>query len=111
MEERHSCLSYPYWLVVHSGPEQEVRELIAYAEELQRIENDKSRIVVVSQCGIGIGSIALASLLGESSHGAEVANPMAPRPPHFPASAKNVIYLFMAGGPSQLELFDYKPRL
>ena len=39
------------------------------------------------------------------------ANPLAPRPGHFPARAKSVIYLFMAGGPSQLELFDYKPKL
>ena len=39
------------------------------------------------------------------------ANPLAPRPGHFPARAKSVIYLFMAGGPSQLELFDYKPQL
>ena len=38
-------------------------------------------------------------------------NPLAPKPPHFPAKAKSVIYLFMAGGPSQLELFDYKPKL
>src|SRR5687768_18526646 len=38
-------------------------------------------------------------------------NPMAPRPGHHAAKAKNIIYLFMAGGPSQLELFDYKPRL
>ena len=38
-------------------------------------------------------------------------NPLAARPGHFPARAKSVIYLFMAGGPSQLELFDYKPRL
>jgi hypothetical protein len=36
---------------------------------------------------------------------------MAPKPPHFPAKCKNVIYLFMAGGPSQLDLFDYKPAL
>ena len=36
---------------------------------------------------------------------------MTPRPPHFPAQAKNVIYLFMAGGPSQLDMFDYKPVL
>ena len=36
---------------------------------------------------------------------------MDPKPPHFPAKVKNVIYLFMAGGPSQLEMFDYKPRL
>ena len=39
------------------------------------------------------------------------ANPLAARPGHFPARAKSVIYLFMAGGPSQLELFDYKPQL
>src|SRR5262249_27140289 len=38
-------------------------------------------------------------------------NPLAARPGHFPARAKSVIYLFMAGGPSQLELFDYKPQL
>src|SRR5206468_12559459 len=38
-------------------------------------------------------------------------NPMAPKPPHFGPRAKNIIYLFMAGGPSQLELFDYKPKL
>ena len=64
---------------------------------------------------MGLGGIALASLLSERKlFGATpepVANPMAPRPPHFKPRAKNVIYLFMAGGPSQLELFDYKPRL
>ena len=51
-----------YWLVVHSGPAEEVRELIAYAEELQRIENDRSEIVVVSQCGIGIDVIPASAL-------------------------------------------------
>ena len=68
-----------------------------------------------SQCALGLGSIALASLLNESSLGAPAhvpsANPLSPRQPHFRARAKNVIYLFMAGGPSQLELFDYKPKL
>ncbi|HEX4797109.1 MAG TPA: DUF1501 domain-containing protein [Humisphaera sp.] len=67
------------------------------------------------QCALGLGSIALASLLNESSFGAQApapaANPLSPRQPHFRARAKNVIYLFMAGGPSQLELFDYKPKL
>src|SRR5207249_10433248 len=38
-------------------------------------------------------------------------NPQTQKKPHFPAKAKSVIYLFMAGGPSQLELFDYKPKL
>src|SRR6266513_2971301 len=67
------------------------------------------------QCGLGLGGIALASLLSERKlFGATpgpFANPVAPRPPHFKPRAKNVIYLFMAGGPSQLELFDYKPKL
>lgn len=57
------------------------------------------------RCGVGIGRIALASLLGDSLFGA------AAKRPHFPPKAKSVIYLFMAGGPSQLELFDYKPAL
>ena len=39
------------------------------------------------------------------------ANPLAPKPPHFAAKAKHVIYLHMAGSPSQLDLFDYKPKL
>ncbi len=68
-----------------------------------------------SQCAIGLGQIALASLLGETPvRGDEksgVSNPLAVRLPHFPAKAKSVIYLFMAGGPTQLELFEYKPKL
>jgi hypothetical protein len=67
-----------------------------------------------SRCGMGLGSIALASLLGENFFAADtpkLVNPFAPKPPHFKARAKNIIYLFMAGGPSQLELFDYKPKL
>jgi hypothetical protein len=65
------------------------------------------------QCALGIGSMALASLLGggQSRASAPIANPLAPRSPHGRARAKQVIYLFMAGGPSQLELFDYKPQL
>jgi len=66
VEDRQSCLSYPYWLVVHSGPEDEVRELIAYAEELQRIENDRTRLVVVSQCGIGIDVIPANQLFANA---------------------------------------------
>ena len=67
-----------------------------------------------SRCGLGLGSIALGSLLQERRLlGADAAltNPMASRPPPFAPRAKNIIYLFMAGGPSQLELFDYKPKL
>src|SRR5258707_9085921 len=79
--------------------------------ELRRI----TRRHFFSQGALGLGSIALASLLSDgklfAADPAPTTNPMAPRPPHFPARAKNIIYLFMAGGPSQLELFDYKPKL
>ncbi len=65
------------------------------------------------QCGVGLGSIALAQLFAESSNAAtaSLANPLAPKRPPLPAKAKNVIFLFMAGAPSHLELFDYKPQL
>jgi len=71
------------------------------------------------ECAVGLGKIALASLAcgpqvfaqGPSDAKGRLPNPLAPKPPHFPARAKSVIYLFMAGGPSQLELFDYKPKL
>src|SRR5215471_6503959 len=66
------------------------------------------------RCGIGVGQVALAQLLSGGRLLAEPAasgSPMDPKPPHFPAKVKNVIFLFMAGGPSQLEMFDYKPRL
>ena len=67
------------------------------------------------RCALGLGAIALASLLDERKlFGASVSpllNPMAPKQPHFAPRARNIIYLFMAGGPSQLELLDYKPKL
>ena len=69
------------------------------------------------QCGYGVGKIALASLLTDALSGkaraqtAAARNPLAPRPPHFRPKAKAVIHLFMAGAPSQLEMFDYKPQL
>jgi hypothetical protein len=68
-----------------------------------------------SRCAVGLGGIALASLLNQQRARAAalpaLPNPLAPRPTHIPARAQNIIYLFMAGGPSQLELFDYKPKL
>jgi uncharacterized protein (DUF1501 family) len=70
-----------------------------------------------SECGVGVGKIALASLLcGGASRvlaaaaKASTTNPST-RPTHFPAKAKHVIYLFQAGAPSQLDLFDNKPAL
>lgn len=65
------------------------------------------------QSGYGIGSLALSTLLAQSAFAAPQAplNPLAPKNPPFPAKAKNVIFLFMAGAPSQLDLFDSKPKL
>ena len=65
-----------------------------------------------NRCGVGLGRAALASLLaGGNLDAATPVNPMAAKPPHFPAKVKNVIFCFMAGAPSQLDLFSYKPKL
>ena len=56
----------------------------------------------------GFGSLALASLLDEEARSAD---PLSLKQPHFPARAKRVIFLFMHGGPSQVDTFDYKPLL
>ena len=63
----------------------------------------------------GLGAVALGSLLGSCSTKSSalemMLDPMSPRVPHFPGMAKSVIYLHMAGAPSQLELFEFKPEL
>jgi len=74
----------------------------------------QTRRQLFANCGVGVGKIALASLLAEQVTPADESapvSPTAPRPPHFPAKVKRVIYLFQAGAPSQLELFDNKPKL
>jgi uncharacterized protein (DUF1501 family) len=65
------------------------------------------------QCGVGLGAIALGELFKQNATAASIQgnNPLAPKQPPFSAKAKNVIFLFMAGAPSHLELFDYKPEL
>lgn len=62
-------------------------------------------------CGVGLGGMALASLLSRESAATAATKSLAPRTAHFAAKAKRVIYLFMAGAPSHLDLFDYKPKL
>ena len=69
-----------------------------------------SRRHFLRDCGIGLGKMAAAGLLTDSLVGGARANSAMPRP-HFPGKAKAVIHLFMAGAPSQLELFDPKPTL
>ena len=70
------------------------------------------------EAGAGFTGVALAALLSKDGFSAEPAanpqanaNPLAPRPPHFAPKAKSVIFLFMYGGPSQVDTFDYKPEL
>ena len=82
---------------------------------IQRKLLETTRRHFFGQCAVGLGQMALASLLRDGKiHAAEstqLVNPLAPKPTHFSSKAKSVIYLFMAGGPSQLDLFEHKPKL
>lgn len=73
-----------------------------------------SRRQALKAAAVGFGSLALRSLLAESAGADSLSapgNPLAPKQPHFPARAKRVIFLFMTGGPSQVDTFDPKPLL
>src|SRR5947208_2644055 len=76
-----------------------------------------SRRELLKVSSAGFGSLALAGLLGEEARaagraeGSAAPNPLAVKAPQFPAKAKRVIFLFMHGGPSQVDTFDYKPLL
>src|SRR4051812_36446369 len=73
----------------------------------------QTRRAFLARGGIGLGAIALQSMM----HGAATAavktpeNPLAPKKPPLPAKVKSVIYLHMSGAPPTLDLFDYKPKL
>ena len=69
-----------------------------------------SRRDMLRQSGAGFGSLALAGLLAEDSRG-DIRHDVRKRAPHFESKAKRVIFLFMHGGPSQVDIFDYKPQL
>ena len=75
-----------------------------------------SRRTMLAQCANGFGALALASLCQDRAFGLEPAagrghSPFEAKPSHFPAKAKSVIFLFMDGGPAQMDTFDPKPRL
>ncbi|MSU48087.1 MAG: DUF1501 domain-containing protein [Opitutus sp.] len=71
-----------------------------------------SRRWFLRDCGVGLAGIAAHSLLARDASAAPATtNPLAAKAPHFPAKAKRVIYMFQAGAPSHLELFDPKPEL
>ena len=78
--------------------------------------DNRNRRWFIEQCGIGLGAMALNHLLSRAGYATPSVqdpslNPLAPKKPQFAPKAKNVIFLFMAGGPSHMELFDYKPML
>src|SRR4051812_29213137 len=76
-----------------------------------------SRRWFLNECGVGLAGLAATSLLAAETppsvppQSPAVANPLAVKKSHYPAKAKRVIYLFQAGAPSHLELFDNKPEL
>lgn len=71
-----------------------------------------SRRRFLQQAGLGFGSLALASMLHGESQGSPAAiDPLAEKSPPFPAKVKSIIWLFMTGGPSQVDTWDYKPEL
>jgi hypothetical protein len=78
---------------------------------LQRLSRMVTRRHFLASVGVGLGPIALAGLLGRDGAARTDRSSLAPKKPPLPARAKRVIHLFMAGAPSQLDLFDYKPQL
>lgn len=79
------------------------------SQEIQSIQ----RRCFLQRTACGLGGLALANLMQQDGPRvrANELNPLAPKPPHFPAKAKNVIFLFMGGAPSQLDLFCPKPEI
>lgn len=120
--------SYPYSTPVAGGGTPATEQTFAKraATEGDFVERaatasvaDTRRRWFLQQCGIGLGGIALTTLLAEAGQaddsgptaGDLAVDPLAPKQPPFPAKIKNVILLFMGGGPSQFEMWDYKPTL
>ena len=74
------------------------------------INHQLNRRQMLQRAGMGIGSLGLASLLQQEGYGA-AKNPLAAKQPHFKTKAKSVIWLFINGGPSHVDTWDYKPEL
>src|SRR6266853_1889619 len=75
-----------------------------------------TRRELLQRTGMGMGTVALAGLLGDTralqaNESTNTVNPLAPKAPPFPAKAKRVLHLFMNGGPSHVDTFDPKPSL
>ena len=74
-------------------------------------QNSLSRRDALMKMGGGFGSLGLASLIGSANGSTNNSSPLAPKRPHFQPKAKRIIQLFMPGGPSQVDTFDYKPMI
>lgn len=70
-----------------------------------------SRRQLLQSASCGFGSLALAGLFSQTARAAAEASPLSPKKPHFQPRAKRVIFMFMQGGPSHVDTFDYKPAL
>jgi hypothetical protein len=90
------------------------------SSDITRSRTPLSRRHLLAKAGCGFGLLGLASLLKDEGVlgtamaeglGARATNPLAPQPPHFPAKAKRVIWVFVNGGPSQVDTWDYRPEL
>src|SRR5438067_1897035 len=77
------------------------------------IPRPMTRREMLRRCASGFGAVAFAALAAQEALRATptTSNPLAPKPPHFPAKATSVIFLYMDGGPSQVDTFDPKPLL
>src|SRR5215204_5146422 len=100
--------------------QQELNNKRLFEEARKEVLRQHTRRHFLKESAMGLGALALGSLLNSCGRSSkpyassvlfDPVNPLAPRPPMFPGKAKSVIYLHMAGAPSQLELFDYKPEL
>ena len=88
----------------------------AYTPDSSHFPLARSRREFLLKAGGGLGGIALSYLLSREARAGDIpapgsANPLAAKNPHFPGRAKSVIFMFMVGGPSQMDLFDPKPEL
>jgi hypothetical protein len=89
-----------------------MKQFFDHEREYRRLRRGNlTRREALLRMGAGIGGVGLAAMLGERVQGMESGSPLAPKAPHFAPRAKRLIQLFMPGGPSQVDTFDYKPML
>src|SRR5258706_11807041 len=85
------------------------------SQPFRELSLNLTRRELFKRSGVALGAAALERLLAGSAGASEakpgLVNPLAPKPPHFPARAKSVIYMHMVGAPSQIDLFEHKPAL